>query len=150
MVVDSNEAYEQSQRRLSHFLSEVGSESAAVALAKALVAGQGREMNVEHLRACVYTDVGVRLQSIALIEEGIRVWDELRPHKSATVSYNLASAHLLRWQLAVEQADLGEAWLNKRSHLHEARRVFNSVAQGEQAGNDLRLKALRTCLRSLK
>ena len=38
-----------------------------------------------------------------------------------------------------------KAWLNKRSHLHEARRLFNSVAQDEQAGNDLRLKALTDC-----
>ena len=145
MVVDSIEAYERTQLRVRQLLAEVRSESEAVDLAGALVAGQGQETNVEHLRANVYADAGVRLKSIALIEEGIRIWAAMEPQNSAAVSYNLASAHLYGWQLAVEQMDLGEAWLKKRIHLHEARRLFNSVARDQRAENELRLKALTDC-----
>ena len=55
----------------------------------------------------------------------------------------VAQLHL--WQLAVEQAGLGDAWLNKRSHLHEARRLFNLVAQHKETDTELRLKALTDC-----
>ena len=75
----------------------------------------------------------------------IRVRDEMRPHDSVTISYNLANAQLHLWQLAVEQAGLGDAWLNERSHLHEARRLFNLVAQDKDADIVLRLKALTDC-----
>ena len=64
---------------------------------------------------------------------------------NASSSYNLASAQLYLWQLAVEQKGLGDAWLNKRSHLHEARRLFNLVAQDKDADKELRLKALTDC-----
>ena len=76
------------------------------------------------------------------MEEGVRVWGEMSPHDSVTISYNLASAQLHLWQLAVEQAGLGDAWLNKRSHLNEARSLFNLVAQDKDADIELRLKAL--------
>ena len=76
------------------------------------------------------------------MEEGVRIWGEMEPHESVTISYNLASAQLGIWQLAVEQAGLGDALLNKRSHLHEARRLFNFVAQHKDADTELRLKAL--------
>ena len=66
----------------------------------------------------------------------------MEPHDSVTISYNLASAQLHLWQLAVEQVGLGDAWLNKRNHLHEARRLFNLVAQHKDADMELRLKAL--------
>ena len=145
MVIDSIEAYERTQRRLVHLLSEEDSASTAVALAESLVAGQGQELNVQHLRACVYTDAGVRLKNFALVQEGVRLWGEMGPHHSVTISYNLASAQLHLWQLAVEQAGLGDAWLNKRSHLHEARRLFNLVAEDEDADIELRLKALTDC-----
>ena len=145
VVIDSIEAYELIQRRLSHLLSEEGSASTAVALAEALVPGQGQELNVKHLRACVYTDAGFRLKNFALVQEGVRAWGEMRPHDSVTISYNLASAQLHLWQLAVEQAGLGDAWLNKRSHLHEARRLFNFVAQDKDPDIELRLKALTDC-----
>ena len=145
MVIDSIEAYERTQRRLSHLLSEEGSASAAVALAEALVPGQGQELNVKHLRACAYADAGLRLKNFALVEEGVRIWGEMKPHDSVTISYNLASAQLGLWQLAVEQVGLGDAWLNKRSHLHEARRLFNLVVQHKEADTELRLKALTDC-----
>ena len=142
VVIDSIEAYERTQRRLSDLLSEGGSVSTAVALAEALVPVQGQELNVEHLRACVYTDAGFRLKNPALVQEGVRIWGEMEPHDSVTISYNLASAQLHLWQLAVEQVGLGDAWLNKRNHLHEARRSFNLVAQHKDADMELRLKAL--------
>ena len=145
LVIDNIEAYEQTRRRLNHLLSEEGSANTAVALAEALVAGEGQEMNVMHLRAYAYTDAGLRLKNLALVEEGLQVWSKLGPYCSATISYNLASAQLHLWQLAVEQAGLGDAWLNKRIHLHEARRLFRGVAQDEDAEIDLRLKALTDC-----
>ena len=102
-------------------------------------------MNVKHLRACTYTGAGFRLKNVALVEKGVRAWRELEPYNSATASYNLASAQLNLWQLAVEQAGLGDAWLDQRSHLHEARRLFNSVAEDKNAEMELRLKALTDC-----
>ena len=142
VVIDSIESYERTQRRLSHLLSKEGSASTAVALAEGLVPGQGQEPNVRHLRACVYADAGIRLKDLALVEEGVRIWGEMESHESVTISYNLASAQLGIWQLSVEQAGLGDAWLNKRSHLHEARRLFNLMAQHKDADTELRLKAL--------
>ncbi len=145
VVIDSIKSYERARRRLSHLLSKEGSERTAVALAEALVPGQGQEPNVRHLRACVYTEAGIKLKDPALVQEGVRIWDEMEPHDSVTISYNVASAHLHLWQLAVEQAGLGDAWLNKRSHLHEARRLFNLVAQHKEADTELRLQALTDC-----
>ena len=142
VVIDSIEAYERTQRRLSHLLSEEGSASAAVALAEALVPGQGQELNVKHLRACAYADAGLRLKNFALVEEGVRIWGEMEPHDSVTISYDQARAQLDLWQLAVEQVGLGDAWLNERSHLHEARRLFNLVSQHKDADIELRLQAL--------
>ena len=139
VVIDSIESYERTQRRLSHLLGKEGSESAAVALAEALEPGQDQEPNVRHLRACVYTDVGIRLKDLALVKEGVRIWGEMNSQDSVTISYNLASAQLHLWQLAVEQAGLGDAWLNERSQLHEARRLFNLVAQHKDADTELRL-----------
>ena len=145
VVIDSIEAYERTQSRLSGLLSEGESASAAVALAEALVPGQGQELNVKHLRACVYTDAGLRLKNLGLVQEGVRIWGEMEPHDSVTISYNLASAQLGLWQLAVEQAGFGNAWLNKRSHLHEARSLFNLVAQHKDTDIELRLKAVTDC-----
>ena len=145
VVVDSIESYERTQRRLNHLLSKEGSASTAVALAEALVPGQGQELNVRHLRAYVYTDAGIRLKNLAWVQEGVRIWEEMEPHDSVTISYNLASAQLHLWQLAIEQAGLDDAWLNKRSHLHEARRLFNLVAQRKETDTELRIKALTDC-----
>ena len=145
VVIDSIESYERTQRRLSHLLSKEGSERTAVALAEALVPGQGQEPNVGHLRAYVYTDAGTRLKDPALVQEGVRIWGEMEPHDSVTISYNLASAQLHLWQLAVEQAGLGDAWLDKRNHLHEARRLYSLVAQHREADTELRLKAFTDC-----
>ena len=133
------------QRRLSHLLSEEGSASTAVALAESLVAAQGQDLNVKHLCACTYADAGFRLKNVALVERAVRIWRDLGPHTSPSILYNLASARLDLWQLAVEQKGLGDAWLNKRSHLHEARRLFNLVAQDKDADTELRLKALTDC-----
>ena len=102
-------------------------------------------MNVKHLCACTYTDAGFRLKNVALIERAVRIWRDLGPHTSPSILYNLASAQLYLWQLAVEQKGLGDAWLNKRSHLHEARRLFILVAQDKDADTELRLKALTDC-----
>ena len=145
VVIDSIESYERTQRRLCHLLSKEGSEHAAVALAESLVPSHGQEPNVRHLRACVYTDAGIKLKDPALLQEGVRIWGEVEPHDSAAISYNLASAHLHLWQLAVEQAGVGDAWLNKRSHLHAARRLFSLVTQHREADTELRLKAFTDC-----
>lgn len=145
VVIDSIESYERTQRRLSKLLSKEGSERTAVALADALVPAQGQEPNVRHLRACVYTDAGIRLKDPDLVQEGVRIWGEREPHDSVAISYNLASAQVHLWQLAVEKAGLGGAWIDKRCHLHEARRLFSLVAQHREADTELRLQALTDC-----
>ena len=149
VVIDSIESYERTQRRLSDLLRKEGSERTAVALAEALVPGQGQEPNVRHLRASVYADAGIKLKDPVLVHEGVRIWGEMEPHDSVEISYNLASAQLHLWQFAVEQTGLGDAWLDKRGHLHEARRLFNLVAQHREAHIELRLQALTDCGNSL-
>ena len=145
MIIDSIEAYERTQRKLSELLSDEGSANMAVALAESLVPSKGQKVNVSHLRACVYTDAGLRLKNMALVQEGVRVWTEMRPNDSVTISYNLGNAQLHLWRLAAAQTGLGDAWLNKRSHLHEARRLFNLVARDKDADIEFRLKALTDC-----
>ncbi len=142
VVIDSIDSYERTQRRLNSLLHEEGSVNTAVALAEALVAGQGQELNVRHLRACVFTDAGTRLKNLALVQERVRIWGDMEPHDSAIISYNLANAQLRLWQLSVEEAGPGDAWLNRRSHLYQARRLFNHAAQHKDADIELRLKAL--------
>ena len=145
VVIDSIEAYKRTQRRLSELLSEGKSVKTAVALAEALVPGQGHELNVKQLRAHAYADAGLRLKNSALVQRGIRIWGEMKPHDSVEISYNLACAQLGLWQLAVEQVGLADAWLTNRSHLQEARRLFNLVVQHKEADTELRLKALTDC-----
>ena len=145
IVINSIEDYKKTQRRVEDLLEGEVSKSRVVALARSLAAGEGQKMNVDHLRACIYTEAGVRLKDTSLIEEGIQIWEGFRPHGSAATSYNLGSGHLHLWQFAVEQNGLGDAWLNKRDHLHEARRLFNRVAQDEHAETELRLQALADC-----
>ena len=118
VVIDSIESYERTQRRLSHLQCKKGSEGTALALAEALVPGKGQELNVRHLSACVYTDAGIKPKDPALVQEGVRIWGEMKRHDSVRISYNLASAQRHLWQLAVEQAGLGDAWLNERSRLN--------------------------------
>ena len=145
VVIDNITTYKETQYKLIELLSEEGSVSTAVALAESLIPGQGQEMNVKHLRACTYADAGIRVKNITLVEKGVQAWIELGPENSEAITYNLASAQLHLWQLAVEQAGLGDAWLKRRGHLHEARRLFNSLAGDEDAEIELRLKALTDC-----
>ena len=114
-------------------------------MAESLVAGAGQEVNVTQLRAYTYADAGFKLKDSLLMEKGADAFRELDPHSSAEVSYNLASIQLHLWQSAVEQAGLGDAWLNKRSHLQEARRLFDLAVQNNEADTELRLKALTDC-----
>ena len=145
VVIDSITAYEQTKQEIARLLNEAESANRAVDLAESLVAGAGQEVNVTQLRAYTYADAGFKLKDSLLIEKGAEAFRKLNSHSSATVSYNLASIQLHLWQLAVEQAGLGDAWLNKRSHLHEARRLFNLVVQHKEADTELRLKALTDC-----
>ena len=145
VAIDSITAYEQTKQEIARLLNEAESANKAVDLAESLVAGPGQEVNVTQLRAYTYADAGFKLKDSLLMEKGAEAFRKLDPHSSATVSYNLASIQLHLWQLAVEQAGLGDAWLNKRSHLHEARRLFDLVVQHKEADTELRLKALTDC-----
>ena len=145
VLIDSITAYEQAKQEIDRLLNEAESANRAVDLAESLVAGAGQEVNVTQLRAYTYADAGFKLKDSLLMEKGAEAYRKFDSHSSATVSYDLASVRLHLWQLAVEQAGLGDAWLNKRSHLHEARRLFNLVAQHEDADIELRLKALTDC-----
>ena len=148
MLIDSITAYEQAKQEIARLLNEAESANRAVDLAESLVASAGQEVNVTQLRAYTYADAGFKLKDSLLMEKGAEAFRKLDSHSSATVSYDPASVQLHLWQLAVEQAGLGDAWLNKRSHLHEARRLFNLVAQHEVADIELRLKALTDCVNS--
>ncbi len=109
VVIDSIEAYERTRRRLTDLLSDSRSLNAAVALAESLVPGECQELSVRHLCAFVYADAGLRLKNSALVQKGILIWSEMIPDDSVTISYNLACAQLGLWQLAVEQAGMGDA-----------------------------------------
>ena len=145
IVIDSITAYEQTKQEIARLLNEPESANKAVELAESLVAGTGQEVNVTQLRAYTYADAGLKLKDSLLMEKGAAAFRTLESHSSATVSYNLASIHLQLWQLAVEQAGLGDAWLTKRCHLQEARRLFDLVVQNKEADTELRLKALTDC-----
>lgn len=145
VVIDNITAYEQTRQEIARLLNQAESASRAVDLAESLVAGTGQEVNVTQLRAHTYADAGFKLKDSLLMEKGAEAFRSPDPHSSTTVSYNLASIELRLWQLSVEKAGLGEAWLNKRSHLHEARRLFKIVAQHKETDTELRLKALTDC-----
>ena len=145
IVVDSIAVYEQTGQHLIRLLSSEGSVKKAVTLAEALVPGQGQETNVEQLCAYTYADAGIRLKDSSLMAKGLQAFSKLDPKTSETASYDLASIQLHLWQLAVKQSGLGNSWLSKRSHLHEARRLFDGVADDEDAEIELRIKALTDC-----
>ena len=75
IVINSIEDYKKTQRRVEDLLEGEVSKSRVVTLARSLAAGEGQKMNVDHLRACIYTEAGVRLKDTSLIEEGIQIWE---------------------------------------------------------------------------
>ena len=91
IVIESIEDYKKTQRRVEDLLEGEVSKSRVVALARSLAAGEDQKVNVDHLRAYIYTKAGVRLKDTSLIEEGIQIWEGFRPHGSAATSYNLGS-----------------------------------------------------------
>ena len=140
MVIDSVDAYIEAQGKLETLLNE-SDPTKAMAFADSLIVGPGQDSNVKHLRACTYVEAGTKIDRDGLIQKGIHVWKQMDLYNSATI-YNLASAELRLWQLAVKQSDLGGAWLNQANHLYEARRLYECVAKDHTADVELRLKAL--------
>ena len=61
IVINSIEDYKKTQRRVEDLLEGEVSKflPRVVALARSLAAGEGQKMNVDHLRACIYTKAGV-------------------------------------------------------------------------------------------
>ena len=145
IVINNIEDYKKTQHLIEDLLTGEVSKCRLVALARSLAAGEDQKENVENLRALIFTEAGVRFKDTTLIKEGIRIWEASEPPHSAVSSYNLGSGHLHLWLFAVKQNGLGNAWLNDRTHLHEARRLFNKVAEDERAELELRLKALTDC-----
>ncbi len=133
-------AYSQAKDEIEALLRN-GDAHGAIAFAESLVAGPGQEANVESLRASAYVEGGSQLECLDLLEKGAQIWCKLTPHNSVHISYNLASTKLEIWQLAVDQRGLATAWSDKRSELHEARKLFKCVADDESAPTELRLKA---------
>ena len=121
IVINSIEDYKNTQRRIEDLLSGKVSKDGLVVLARSLAASEDQEVNVEGLRACIFASAGVRFKDTSLIKEGIQIWECSGLFDSATSAYNLASSHLHLWQFAVKEDGLGNAWLNERAHLHEAR-----------------------------
>ena len=139
-IVDSIEAYNHAKDAIEALLRD-GDAAGAIAFADSLLAGSGREANVESLRGSAYVEGGSQLRRLDLLEMGAQIWCKLTTHNSVHISYNLASAKLEIWQLAVEQTDFATAWRDKRSHLHDARRLYKGVAEDDDAPSELRLKA---------
>ena len=139
-IVDSVEAYNHAKDAIEALLRD-GDVAGAIALADSLLAGPDQEANVENLRACAYVDGGSQLKRLDLLEKGSHIWCNLTPCYSPHITYNLASANLEIWQLSVEKTDPATAWRDRRSNLHEARKLFKCVADDEGAPTELRLKA---------
>ena len=139
-VVDTIAACTQARDKIEALLGD-GNASAAIAFADSLLPGPDQEADVENLRACAYVDGGSQLKRLDLLQKGAEIWCKLTPCNSVDISYNLASAKLKIWQLAVEQTGPATAWRDKRSHLHDARRLFKGVAEDDGALSELRLKA---------
>ena len=141
-VIDSMETYFKAQHSLEALLNE-GSADKAVALAAKLVSDQDQDWNVKQMKALVYVVGGEQLKKKKLVERGAQIFRELSSKNgSPDISYNLASAELRLWEMAVADSDLGTAWLNKHENLREARRLFDSIANDLKAPVELRLKAL--------
>ena len=144
LTIDSVALCIEVRTALQRLLDE-GDAVGAVALADSLLAGTGQESNVKRMRAGIYIDGGDQLDRIDLIEKGADILREFMSHNSAEILYNLGSAELASWQIAVRTSELGTAWLEHRCHLHGARQFFNRVAEDKSASVELRLRALTDC-----
>ena len=141
-VIDSIETYFEVQQFIESLLKE-GAARKAVGHADRLAADRDQESNVKLLKACTYVLGGEQLASTELVENGAQMLRELSSQNSSKdILYNLASAELRLWNMAVTESDFGTAWLNHYEHLREARSLFDSIANDSTAPVELRLKAL--------
>ena len=138
--IDNTASYFEIHNLIVRRFSE-GKVDTAVSVAKSLTAGQGQENSVKNLQALTYADAGIRLKNVDLVGRGLSTWSELGEPVSSDDSYNRGSAHLASWQFSVAQDGFHTAWIESRSHLHEARRLFDKVAKDKEAELELRLKA---------
>lgn len=141
LTIDSIATLEEAGHRLFQLLDE-GDASGALEFAKSLQAEPGQELPVDHFLGCAYVEVGGQLERVDLVEKGVRILSELDPKRSATISYNLANAKSQLWKIAVNQNGLSTAWLEKRCQLRESRKLYESVANDDNADIEQRLKAL--------
>ena len=115
----------------------------ALAIAESLTASFDQGLNVELVKAEIYAQGGIELGRADLIETSVQIWlAVLENHWSPNVTYNVAKAQLELWRLAVKSVGMASAWLAKRKHLHEARRLYEQVARDENAPTELRMTAL--------
>ncbi len=141
ITIDSISTLENAGRQLYQLLDE-GNTAGALKLAESLHPDPGQELHVQHFRGCAYVEIGGQLESIKMVERGVKVLSQLDLDKSATISYNLANAKSQLWRIAVRKTNYCTAWLEKRNHLHESRRILESVADDKNASLKDRLKAL--------
>ncbi|MCY4436750.1 MAG: LA2681 family HEPN domain-containing protein [Chloroflexi bacterium] len=140
LTIDSIAKLEEAGHRLFQLLDE-GDASGALEFAKSLRADPGQELPVEHFLGCAYVEVGGQLKSVDLVDKGVRILSELDPKRSATISYNLANAKSQLWKIAVNQNGLSTAWLEMRCQLRDSRKLYESVANDDNADIEQRLKA---------
>ena len=141
MTIDSIAALEQAKSRYLELFAK-GDTSGALDFAKSLRAGPGQEQYVQNFLACAYIGIGDQLESVDLVVQGTKILRELGPKGPAPLSYNLANSESVLWQLAKKQNDPGTAWLKKRGHLHEARKLYRRVVEDQSAALESRLIAL--------
>ena len=140
-IADLNEA----ESKLAVLLDD-GQGTQAISFADSLTAGRGQDLNVGYLRAVTYANIGEKFQRIELAEKSTQMLRELsNEHTSPEILYTWANTELGIWQLAVQQNGFSTAWLDRRSHLAEARRLFKSIVEDEGAEVNLHLKALTDC-----
>lgn len=129
-------------------LLHAGDNEDAIAFVQALSCHPSFRGKWTELLAIAYTEGGAASGRRDWIEHGADLWRELGPRDSAHIAYNLANAELALWETGVREDSIVSAWEHNRSHLSEARALYECVGSDETLSDSLRLKALTNAANS--
>ena len=142
IIIDSLQACYKMRNQLHQLIVE-GDTPKALTIVESLTPNRNQNVNVSLIKADIYAQVGFSLGRADLIEKGTAIWRTLLKSRCTTdVRYNLARSELKLWLLAVKTDGNATAWLQKREHLHEARQLYEQVAQDLSSSAELRMTAL--------
>jgi tetratricopeptide (TPR) repeat protein len=117
----------------------------AIRLAEQSTSTEPLKWGLGQLRAWVFTEAGLRIRDRSTVRRGVEAWRSLGPIERSAIAYNVANAELALFEIAVDETDRPTALLQHRSHLHEARRLYEQVAADIRADPLTRVQALTNC-----